>query len=89
MLYVIAAVYDSKAKVYLPPVFCSNQQVAQRAFMGAANQRDHQIGANPADFSMFIIGTFDDDTAEIRMFPERINLGLAAQYTKAESDVQH
>lgn len=82
MIMVVAAVYDSKVGAYLPPFFVVNQAVAQRSFADIVKHPDHQIARNPTDYSLFIIGSYNDETAEIRMFPQHINLGLAASYLK-------
>lgn len=88
MIYVVAAVYDSKARAYLPPNFCSTQEVAARAFANAANTPGTPIGENPEDFIMFIVGTWDDSTAEFTLYAERINLGLAANYVRSIAHVR-
>lgn len=87
MIMVVAAVYDSKVGAYLPPFFVVNQAVAQRSFADIAKHPDHQIARNPTDYSLFIIGSYNDETAEIRMFPQHINLGLAAAYLKEQVHV--
>lgn len=87
MNYVVAAIFDSKVKAYLPPFFVVNQAVAQRQFADCANHDQHSIHRNPLDYGLFIIGNFNDETAEIRMFPQHINLGLAASYIKEQVHV--
>lgn len=82
MKFIACAIFDSKAKAFMPPFFQVNEHVARRTFSNIANTAGHQIARNPEDFVMFIIGTFDDESGELRPFPQHINLGLASQYVE-------
>lgn len=81
MKLVIAAILDSKAQSYMVPFFTENHQTAVRMFAGAANS-DGMIGKHPEDFHLYIIGEFDQDTADIKTLTARVNLGCAIQYVK-------
>lgn len=61
----IYAIYDKAVNAYMRPFFLQADGQALRAFGDMANDKDHDIGAHPEDFSMFRIATFDDGTAEI------------------------
>jgi len=80
----IMSVYDSKAKVFLPPFTVVNVDVGIRVFTDAANQVDHQFCKWPADFCLYKLGTFQDENAffEIESPPEFI--GLASAFRKLE-----
>lgn len=84
MILKIFAIYDSKAKAYLPPFFLPEPAVAVRVFSNAANDKDHQFGANPGDYTLFHLGGFDDDTGKITTKATPRNLGIAQQFVKAE-----
>ncbi len=82
----IFAIYDSKAQAYLPPFFLPNTEVAKRVFAGAANDKGHAFGANVADYTLFHLGHFDDDSAKIVTKATPRNLGLAQEYVNKDLD---
>lgn len=75
-------VYDAAAQVYLNPFFCPNDQVAKRAFHQAANERGHDFAKFAPDYTLFFVGTFDDETGELVGVPP-VSLGNALQYKEA------
>lgn len=81
------SVYDSKAKAFMNPMFLPQVGQATRLFANAVNSKDHQFGANPSDYTLFHIGTFDDETAKItsKIAPE--NLGLAQEFKVPEAQL--
>jgi len=87
MILQIMAVYDSKARAFLIPFFCAHTDVGRRAFSDAANNPGHQVGAHPEDFTLFHLGTFDDDNAVFKLLAQYHNCGLAAQLKKGVIDV--
>ena len=56
------SVFDTKADFWAPPFFARTHEEALRAFSVAANDRQHQWGRHPADFSLFYVGEFDEFT---------------------------
>ncbi|AJK28272.1 putative nonstructural protein [Eel River basin pequenovirus] len=65
MMLVICTVFDQKADAYLPPFFLPNEQMAQRAFMDSVGDTNHAFCAHPEDYTLHLVGRFDDATAEI------------------------
>ena len=63
----IYSMYDQAAQAYLPPVYLENDNVAKRAIQNAVNTQDHQFNQNPADYTLFHLGEWDDCTATITM----------------------
>lgn len=61
-LYVI---YDSKAKFYNKPFSQLNDEIALRTAQQMRNDTKTEIHRNPADFTMFRIGLYNDETAQI------------------------
>lgn len=80
MIFIACAVFDNKVKAFMPPFFQVNEAVAKRSFGDVANNYETAIGRNPDDYCLYVIGTFDDNTGELRSFPQHINLGLASLY---------
>lgn len=57
-------IYDSKAKIYNKPFYFINNEVALRAAIDLVSDLSTDVGKNPQDFSMYRIGTFDDESAQ-------------------------
>lgn len=88
MIYQILAIYDGKARAFLPPIYCSNVEVAVRALRDAANQAGHQIQRNPLDFTMFHLGVWDDETALFTLLDNTIQIANAAALKGVAEHVQ-
>lgn len=61
-MYVI---YDSKAEVYNRPFFLINDDIALRSALDLIQDTQTDLHRHPADFTMFKIGTYDDQTSII------------------------
>lgn len=53
-------VYDNKALVYGTPFFAATDGSAVRSFTDLANDHNTTVGRHPGDFSLFMVGTYDD-----------------------------
>lgn len=76
----VYAVYDSKTKVYAQPNFLINRGAAMRAWKDACNDPQTQFFKHPEDFTMFELGTWDDETGQFEMDQVPFSLGTAIQY---------
>ncbi len=56
----IFSIFDSKAQAYLQPFFSNNVETAKREFATAVNG-EGQFNKYTEDYSMFLLGTFDQD----------------------------
>jgi hypothetical protein len=75
MIKNIYSVYDSAAKAYMQPFYCSQDGEAVRLVEGNVNsQEDSIISRNPDQFTLFKLGKFDDQTGQIEKLdvPESI-----------------
>lgn len=59
------AVFDSASGVYDRPWCALSDGAALRSFTDIACDADHAIGKHPEHYSLFRLGDFDDNTAEI------------------------
>lgn len=84
MMMRIFSVYDSKANSYMLPFFIQNAPMAIRSFANAANDPATDIGKFPTDFTLFEIGTYDDQGGLLEPIQPFINHGLASTYVKAK-----
>lgn len=70
-------IYDQKALAYLPPFFLHNRHMAERTFADCVNSHDHQFGKHPEDYTLFIIGEYDDRTGVLTpQNPELVGNGV-------------
>ena len=85
MQYGIYVVYDSKAEAYNTPVFYQNDQVALRAFKDAANSPESSISRYPEDYTFFLLGQYDDTTAQIDLMGTPKSIARAIELTEANN----
>lgn len=71
-------VFDSAAKAYTLPNFMSTNGLAVRAFTEAVNNKETPMGQYPADYTMFCIGEYDEQTGQLIPYEtcEKIGNGL-------------
>ena len=62
---IIFSIYDEKANAYLPPFYLPNEQMAIRAIQDCVADTEHNFHKHAEDYTLFNIGTFDDQNAEI------------------------
>lgn len=80
----IFTIYDQKAKAYITPFFLPEEGMAIRTFSDCVNDKDHQFGKHPQDYTLFNIGAFADNTAQIHMNDAPITLGNGVEFLKVE-----
>lgn len=80
MIKQIVSVYDSKAKAFTDPIFIPNLGMAQRSFKIAVNDSTTYIGQSPEDYTLFHIGSWDDETSRFDLLDTPVSLGLASTF---------
>ena len=65
MIINVYAIHDSKAHSYLQPFFMHNNELAIRSFTDASMNPETQFNQHPLDYTLFHIGTYDDETSII------------------------
>lgn len=81
MLYIFS-VYDSAAGYYKEPFTVSNKGVALREFADACNSAESYLSKHPGDYTLFLIGTFDESTGVLTQDSAHVSLGKALEYVK-------
>lgn len=76
------SIFDSKAEAYITPFAMKSLGQATRAFEDSANDPNHQFNKHAGDFTLFHIGTWDDQTCTFENLNAPINLGTATTYIK-------
>jgi hypothetical protein len=61
----VYTIFDQAAAVYKRPFVAQADGEVLRVFKDMALNKDHEIGAHPEDYTLWRIGTFDDNKAEL------------------------
>lgn len=83
----IFSIYDTKAEVYSKPFYELTIGSALRNFSDAANDPSTQFHKHPGDFSLFLLGEYDDNTGEIIDKSPSQNLGNCLEHQNADADL--
>lgn len=59
------SIFDNKALQYYPPYFASTDAAAARSFGDLANDVNTNVGRHPGDYSLFCVGTYNDNNAAL------------------------
>ena len=60
--YSVYAIYDSGVSTWLKPVYAKNNGEILRSFTEICNDSQSQFFKHPSDYTLFELGTFDDDS---------------------------
>lgn len=80
MLHNVFTIFDEKARAYLPPFFLPEDGMAIRTFSDCVNAKDHQFAAHPHDYTLFKIGTWDNNIAFLETFNAPQSLGNGVEF---------
>lgn len=83
----VFSVYDSKVGAYLNPIFLQSKGAAMRAFEDAVNSSDHQFYKHAADFTMFELGSWDEEKGKFTLHSTPISIGVAIEFKRPEKPV--
>jgi hypothetical protein len=61
----VYAIYDSAAGTYRQPMFLQQDGIATRVFKDLCMNAETDLAKHPKDFTLFRIGTFDDQKGEL------------------------
>ena len=88
MLTKIFTIYDSKTQAYMSPFFNTSTGGALRSFEEACRDENSTFHKYPSDFTLFEIGTFDDNNAKISFHDSKISLGCAIEYAQSNQKLE-
>lgn len=80
----IFTVFDVKAERYIQPFFSPTEGTAMREFRMAANDEDHSFCKYAEDYTLFLMGEWDDENGVIDMLVAMKPLGNALQFMQLE-----
>lgn len=66
----IFSIYDAASQAYMMPFFSPQNASAIRAVVSQLKDPNSMLALNPADFTLFCVGSFDDQTGLINIGQE-------------------
>lgn len=84
MIRSLYSVRDIKAQTFCNPFASLNDGTARRDFAHAAQDKSHGIGQNPEDYSLCIVGSFNDESGEIIALQHPTFLCNASDFIKED-----
>lgn len=82
MLLGLFAVYDSAIKTWMAPLYMRNKGEALRWWQEICNNPESKVAKHPADFTLFELGTWDDDKCNFDLLKTPVKLGVAIEFIK-------
>jgi hypothetical protein len=80
----VFSIFDSKAQCFAAPFFLPVVGAALRAFGDLADDPRSTVNKHPEDYSLFVIGEFDDSVGVLTECRHE-NLGNAASFISARN----
>ena len=80
MLFTVFSIYDSAISTWLPPIYARNKGEMLRNFADGVADAKSQLAKHPGDYSLFELGTWDDDKCLFTMLKAPIRLCLALDF---------
>jgi len=84
MVKVIASIYDAKAEAWMTPMFFLSKAQAMRSFSDAVNDGKSDFSNHPGDYTLFVLGTFDERSGEVLPVATPESLGLGINFKHGE-----
>lgn len=88
MKMVVGSVFDAKVQVWSQPFVMQNKGALTRAWEESCNDPQTQFFKHPTDFSMFIIGEWDDENGQIRMLESKHPIGTAIEFKREQKTME-
>lgn len=81
------SIFDLKASVFNTPFFFRSRGEAVRAFIDLANDNKSSISRHPEDYSLFEIGSWDDQSSTFESVAP-VSLGIASSFVVKDVPVK-
>lgn len=76
----IMAVHDMAARAYCKPFFVPHLQMGVRTFTDACNSPQSEVSKHPADYRLYHLGEYDDETGLIFVLPFPLQIGHGPEF---------
>ena len=80
MTYYTFSIYDTKAQNYHVPYFLKNEAIAIRQFGDMVNDPDTTINKHPEDYTLFKLGSWDDQNSKFTQEKTPKALGTGVEF---------
>lgn len=81
------SVYDSAAKFFRDPFVSSSRGEALSQFMAGCNTKDSWLCERPDHFTLFMLGSFDEQDGKFELLATPESLGLAVEFIKPKQEL--
>lgn len=81
-------VYDSKSEAYDRPWVSPSRGIAIRSLLDVLKDQNHPFTKWPGDFTLFEIGSFDEQKGTIETYDAKVNLGVMIELAGLNKDSQ-
>ena len=78
------SIYDHKAKAYQLPFYLRQSGEALREFSDLVNDEKSRVIKHPEDYTLFLLGEFDETTGEFQLEKTPSPLGKALEYSQTQ-----
>lgn len=85
MVLKVFTIYDSKAEAYMQPFFMQTKGQAMRALVDTLEDPKTQFCKHPEDFTLFEIGTYDDQTGKFENLDAPVSIGNLVEFKNKET----
>lgn len=85
MLLSVFCVYDSGVSTWMSPLFFRNKGEALRWWTDVCNNPETVVYKHPGDYTLFELGTWNDDSCQFDLLKASIRLGVAVEYKRTQS----
>lgn len=86
MNHKIFTVHDKAAGAYLPPFILHAEGIAIRTFTDCVNDPTHAFCKHPGDYTLMVIGEFDDNKGVITTYQTQKPLGNGLAFVVKSND---
>lgn len=76
MIRNIYSMYDSAIKAYMQPIFAESTGGLLRQLTDILKDREHAFSKHPEDYTLFQLGTYDENTATFTTNPPQKIVGM-------------
>jgi hypothetical protein len=80
MLLSVFSIYDSAISTWLPPMYSRNKGEMLRNFSDAVQDPKSNLAKHPSDYSLFELGTFNDDKCLFDLLKTPVRLCMALDF---------
>lgn len=80
----IYSVYDAKTETFNRPFFFLTNGEALRSWSDTVNDDKTIFYKHPEDYTLFELGSFDDNNGVVTMLTSPKSLGLAQEYRRSD-----